>query len=230
MIKNKKKSNKTVVNSDGNIVVNRDLYFSTPVYIADGVKFLKTVNMVSEDYLSKAREMQKINELYPVIMSNSYFADQRITDFTNFIGNTSWNILSDQGYDMNGSTVAFSSMWTQEHHKHSAMEQHTHGYGAQIVGFYFLEVPENSLQVMFYDPRPGKVQIDLPESNISQITLATKIINYTPKPGMIIFTNAWLSHSFSRHGSDKPLKFIHFNLDVVPAPKVSINRSTAEVV
>jgi hypothetical protein len=114
-------------------------------------------------------------------------------------------------------------MWTQEHHKHSSMDQHTHGYGSQIVGFYFLEAPENSSRVVFHDPRMGKVQIDLPESDSNNATVASKMINFEPKPGLMIFANAWLAHSFTRHANDKPIKFVHFNLSVQIAQQVSAN-------
>jgi hypothetical protein len=44
--------------------------------------------------------------------------------------------------------------------------------------------------------------------------MASQLINFEPKPGILFFTNAWLAHSFTRHASDKPLKFVHFNLTV----------------
>jgi uncharacterized protein (TIGR02466 family) len=94
------------------------------------------------------------------------------------------------------------------------MDQHVHGYGSQITGFYFLETPEDCSRVIFHDPRAGKVQIDLPEQNMNNATAASKMINFTPRPGMVIFANAWLAHSFTRHAANTPIKFVHFNLGV----------------
>jgi hypothetical protein len=107
------------------------------------------------------------------------------------------------------------------------MEQHVHG-GSQLVGFYFLETPEDSSRALFHDPRPGKVQNFLPESTPSEATLASNIINFEPKPGLLIITNAWLPHSFGRHASDEPLKFVHFSLNTVYQPPVQC--SPAEVI
>jgi len=59
----------------------------------------------------------------------------------------------------------------------------------------------------------------LPEQDINMATPASKMINFTPKPGMMIFGNSWLSHSFTRHAADLPIKFVHFNLTVIPAPQ-----------
>jgi hypothetical protein len=89
----------------------------------------------------------------------------------------------------------------------------------QIVGFYFLETPENCSRVVFHDPRAAKVQIDLPEQDINMATPASKMINFEPKPGMMIFANSWLMHSFTRHAANLPIKFVHFNLTVIHQPQ-----------
>lgn len=186
-------------------------HFCTPIYRIERPDFLALVTEVSEEYLTQQRK-QPIDEIYPVVMSGSYYADPRLFDFAEFIGMSAWNILAEQGYAMQDKIVSFTEMWTQEHHKHSAMEQHTHGGGAQIVGFYFLDVPDNSSRVVFHDPRIAKTMVDLPQADVGMATIASTMINFEPKPGLMIFTNAWLAHSFTRHASDKPLKFVHFNL------------------
>jgi uncharacterized protein (TIGR02466 family) len=196
-------------------------HFPCPIYIIERLDFLETVNTVSEEGLTEARKTQSLNEIYPLYMTGSYFGDPRMAGFSEFVGATAWNILNEQGYAMQDKAVSFTEMWTQEHHKHSAMDAHVHGYGSQIVGFYFLETPENCSKVVFHDPRAAKVQIDLPEQDISAATPASKAVNFTPKPGMMIFTNSWLSHAFTRHAADLPIKFVHFNLTVIPAPQQS---------
>lgn len=196
-------------------------YFASPIYVIERLDFLDTVNAVSEDALKIARKDHDLNEIYPVHMTGNYFADSRLAKFADFVGATAWNILHDQGYVMQDKAMQFTEMWTQEHHKHSAMDQHIHGYGSQIVGFYFLETPENCSHIVFHDPRAGKVQIDLPEQDMSAATAASRMINFTPKPGMMIFTNSWLAHAFTRHAADLPIKFVHFNLNVISAQQPS---------
>lgn len=206
------------------------MHFPCPIYLIERPDFLGVVNEVSEEALAQQHKDRKVDDIYPVMMSGNYFADPRLAKFTEFVGATSWNILAEQGYFMQDKVVSFTEMWTQEHHKQSSMEQHTHGYGSQIVGFYFLEVPENSSRVVFHDPRAGKVQIDLPETDMNQVTIASKMINFEPKPGLMIFANAWLAHSFTRHAADKPIKFVHFNLAVQMAPQVACPVPAAEVI
>ena len=194
-------------------------HFPCPIYIIERPDFLDAVNTVSEEALAAAKKEQTLNEIYPLYMTGSYFGDPRMVGFTEFVGATAWNILNEQGYAMQNMAVSFTEMWTQEHHKHSAMDAHVHGFGSQIVGFYFLETPEDCSRVVFHDPRAAKVQIDLPEQDMGMATPASKMINFTPKPGMMIFANSWLMHSFTRHAAELPIKFVHFNLTVIPAPQ-----------
>jgi uncharacterized protein (TIGR02466 family) len=189
-------------------------HFPCPIYLIERPDFLEAVKEVSDENLDIQRKTQELNEIYPVVMSGNYFADPRIEKFVQFVGATAWNILAEQGYAMQDKVVLFTEMWTQEHHKHSAMDQHVHGFGSQIVGFYFLETPENCSRVVFHDPRSGKVQIDLPEQDMNMATPASKMINFEPKPGLMIFANSWLAHSFTRHAAELPIKFVHFNLTV----------------
>ena len=199
-------------------------HFPSAIYTIERPDFLESVNLVSEESL--AQQKTELDEIYPVKMSGGFHADERIKDFLEFVGSTAWNILNEQGYAMNNFHTTFTEMWTQEHHKHSAMEQHTHP-NTQIVGFYFLEVPENSSRVVFHDPRAGKVQTNLPENDMSMATPASQMINFEAKEGLLIFSNAWLPHSFTRHASDKPLKFVHFNLTVQVAQQACV---AAEVI
>lgn len=205
-------------------------HFPCPIYIIERPDFLEAVSTVSEEGLAINRKAHELNEIYPVVMSGNFFGDPRMVGFSEFVGATAWNILNEQGYAMQDKAVQFTEMWTQEHHKHSAMDAHVHGYGSQIVGFYFLETPEGGSNVVFHDPRAAKVQIDLPEQDASMATPASKMINFTPKPGMMIFANSWLMHSFTRHAADKPIKFVHFNLTVIQAPQAACPMPTAEII
>jgi uncharacterized protein (TIGR02466 family) len=195
--------------------------FPCPIYLIERPDFLKSVKTVSEEALDKRKKEQALNEMYPLYMTENYFADSRVSEFTEFVGSTAWNILNEQGYAMQDRAVSFTEMWTQEHHKHSAMDAHVHGFGSQIVGFYFLETPQNCSRVVFHDPRAAKVQIDLPEQDVNIATPASKMINFEPKPGLMVFANSWLAHSFTRHAAELPIKFVHFNLSVIPAAQTN---------
>lgn len=196
--------------------VNVAPHFPCPVYIVERPDFLAAVNEVSEESLKESHAQHQVNDIYPLMMGGNFMNDPRVRPFVEYIASTAWNILDDQGYAMQHFQTVCESMWTQEHHKQSSMEQHVHG-GVHIVGFYFLEVPEGSSRVVFHDPRPGKVMNELPQKDVRKATPASQMVNFEAAPGRVIFSNAWLPHSFTRHAGETPLKFVHFNLAVIPA-------------
>lgn len=190
-------------------------HFPVAIYNVKAPQFLDTAKtVVSEELAIKKKEVKKLNEIYPVLMTGSLNSDPRMLDLANFIAQSAWEILDSQGYAMQNLSTYFTEFWCQEHHKHSAMEQHVHGYGSQIVGFYFIDVPKDSSRVLFHDPKAGKVQLNLPEKDVSQATIASNAINFVPEAGTVMFANSWLPHSFTRHAATKPMRFIHFNVSV----------------
>lgn len=178
--------------------------FSTPIYTTFDLESVELVKQVSQD--------PQYYEHNDTKMSGSFFHDERIFDFAQFVLQSSWNILKHQGYLMENYQTIYESMWLHTHEKHSYMEHHTHGNGNQIVGFYFLEVPENSMQLLLHDPRAGKIQMDLDESDNTQVTHGSKFVVLNPQVGQLILTPAWLAHSITANQSNNPVKFVHINI------------------
>lgn len=194
--------------------------FPTVVYHVKKPVFFERLRNIAISALSE--NDHGINEIYPVKMSADISQDPSIQDFCEYTAKTALNILQDQGYDVRNKAAYFESMWCQEHYKHSMMEQHVHPGDVQIVGFYFLDAPEGCSSAAFHDPRSGKMQGGRPEANLSEITYASNAFHMKPEPGQLVLTNAWLPHSFTRQKSDKPFRFIHFNIcltDNVPPPQ-----------
>jgi len=185
-----------------------EVYFPTQVYVVDKPEFLDIVNLVSEENLKNSES----NEYF--CMSNNYFDDKRLEEFSNYSAQTAWNFLNSQGYFMDDLTIHASEMWTQKHNKHSYMPQHVHSSGIQVVGFYFLNSCENCSRLLIHDPRPAKNQINLSEKNSLIVSPASSVINFEPKPGRFIFLNSWVPHSFSKNTNDEPTKFVHINFYV----------------
>jgi hypothetical protein len=202
-------------------------YFPSAVYASKKPEFLKAVNEVSEEMLGKLTH--DVHELYPMHNTDNFANDPRVQDFVQYIGQNAWGILQSQGYAMDSFNVMVDAMWTQEHHKHSLMEQHVHGGGYQLVGFYFLRHRKDAQEPCSMTREAARCRSTCRKHDMSNATPASNIINFLPEPGMMLISNAWLPHSFGRHGSDKPIKFVHFNLSVQYAPPVC-NTSAAEVV
>ena len=220
--------------------LNVEFHFPSGVYWIAKPEFLETAKFVSKEYLNKAKKDKPkdklMDKLFPVVMSETFAGDERVKDLVMYIAQTSWNILSEQGHAMQNQEVFIMDFWAQEHHMRSANEEHVHGFGAQITGFYILDAPEDCSRISVFDPRPAKRQINLPERDMSQVTYASTGVHYIPQPGNLYFMNTWIPHGFTRHGSEKPLKFIHFNLGsrwIPTPPQVDPNapvQPTAEIV
>lgn len=196
-------------------VLKTENYFASPIYYIDKPEFLESSLVVFDEYVKQACHP---NEIYPSIMTPNMVHDPRMQGVGNYIVNTSWNILKSQGYAMDKKVTFFHSMWGQNHYKYGAMDEHIHNDNVQIVGFYFLQCPERSPKLIIHDPRLGKRQIGLEEEDRTQVTQATDGVVFAPKPGAMVFTNAWLPHSLTRNGSNESFKFIHFNISVGIAP------------
>lgn len=202
-------------------LVSANIYFPTFIYSIEKPEFLEPVKRIADEALTEVKKQKDLNEIYPVHMTGNLYDKPDIIPFQYYVGGTSYNLLTEQGYNLEGFETYFSEMWCQEHHKMSGMEQHIHGGLSQIVGFYFLDAPDGCSKVVFHDPRPGKTQVNWTEKDMAQATAASNMIHFEPKPGLLMFTNAWLPHSFSRHESDEPIRFIHFNVGLRPSFKMS---------
>lgn len=192
-------------------------HFASMVYTIKKPEFISEISEVVEELLAKSRAAIPFNEVYPVYMTESLIGNPRAESLERFVAESAWAILDNQGYRMSDFLVYLSEFWVQEHHKHSGMDQHVHPFGVMLSGFYFIETPEDGCMIELHDPRPGKVQISLPMKNPGEVTGANNSIFFKPEPGLLMFTNSWLPHSFTRNASDKPVKFIHFNVSVKPA-------------
>lgn len=196
-------------------------YFTSPVYSVKKTDFLESVRSCSDRHLAMSRKSGDVTT-----MTGNFSLDPEVSTFAQYVSQTAWNILASQGHMMSKLVTYFTEMWTQEHNQMSSMDTHVHGMGAQIIAFYFLDVPDGGCKFVIHDPRPAKVIINLPAENGNMISSASTQIMFTPQVGSLILTNAWLPHSFTRNTSNEPVRFVHMNLSVA----INENSNQVEVV
>ena len=199
------------MNKESNIL-SVENYFTSPIYWIEKKEFIPITSKVAKEYLDIQKKSQSLNKIYPVYMSGSMENDSRLYDLVLYIASTSWNILNEQGFNMDLYEVFVQELWAQEHHTTSSMDEHVHGLGSQVSGFYVLDGPEDSSKIVICDPRPGKNQINLLERDPRNLTYASQKVLFNPIPGNLYFTNSWLPHEFTRNSSSKPFTFLHFNV------------------
>lgn len=209
-------------------ILENTICFPTIVYSIKKYEFFGDVYKAATEAL--AGQKQDLNEIYPVRMTGDLSEDPRMRPFCEYVAITALNILKEQGYQVADKAAFFSELWCQEHHKHSAMDQHVHHNGVQIVGFYFLDVPDGSSAATFFDPRAGKVQGGILEANMADITYASNAFHFKAEPGTLLLTNSWLPHAFTRHAGETPFRFVHFNINLVDNPAGAVCQHEAEVI
>jgi hypothetical protein len=203
------------------IELHEEILFPSAVYFCDFSHHLSAVKAVSNAALADAKKKNGDNGV--LTMSEDFTASPKLDQFRTELADIFSNVLSGQGYQPN--SIQFNAMWTQEHKFMSSMEQHVHG-GFQVVAFYCLDVPDDSSRLIFHDPRPAKVQVNLPERDMSVASIASQSINYKLVPGRLFIAPSWLPHSFTRNMSKKPVRFVHINASV----GVDVCNSNVEVV
>ena len=203
-------------------------YFTSPIYSFDKPEFLDAAKEVSEEKFKIIKETEKPNQIYPLLNTKNIHDDPRIENLASYVVTMAHHILDSQGYDMNQYRVDIYDFWCQEHYQTSGHERHVHN--AVISGFYFINCPENSCRLLIHEPRQAKEYSQLIEKNPEIATYASNSINFVPKEGQIIFTNSWLSHSFTRNESDKPFRMIHFDLGLIYTPQIVSFIPNAEVI
>ena len=213
------------------IEIHEEFIFPSVVYHASAPNFLSESSILAQEYIQKAKQNRSLNEIFPVYMTEDFSNDDRIANLLYFINQTSWEILKNQGYDMDGFETITPALWAQEHHKGSGNSEHIHGFGSQISGFYILDCPEDHDSfIAFHDPRPAKKQINLPYKMENPASQANFSMYYKLSKGSIYLANSWLPHEVTRHSSNSPLTFIHFNVIVRPTMNYIPHQQTTEAI
>jgi hypothetical protein len=152
-------------------------------------------NNIDKNYMCQTRPMQH---------------ESSLSFLTNYILETSKNILEGQGYNMNRYELFLSGLWGQNIRKGQSTDAHTHK-NSQICGWIFLEAPAGGSYPIFYDTRLNKDMIELDYTQKQDITVATSSIDFNNVvPGTIIFANSWMRHQLSISHVEQPTKVIHF--------------------
>jgi len=200
-------------------------YFASPVYNIKKPEFLAVAQKASKKAL---KTHGAVNPIYPMAHGSLYDSVE-LEPFFGYVLNTAWNLLSEQGYQMEGFSTHLTEAWVQEHHKLSSMEYHSHS-DCDLVAFYVLECPKDAPKLVIHDPRSMRIASNLHEANLSKITTATRMVNFDLEVGTLMFTPSWLAHSFTRNPSVKPFTFIHLNINTRPYVAPAEFPDTAEVV
>jgi len=215
--------------------LNREDFFSCPVWFADEPSFVDDLNKASDPYIKMSKKNLKkdINrrnkkfgnkgDMGNVFHSTSLINDPNFLELQNYVGATAHNLLKEMGFDLTDYQMFTTELWVQEFAKsgggHHTLHTHWNGH---ISGFYFLKASEKTSRPLFEDPRPGNVMNLLPQKDPSKITYASSQINYDVKPGRLIFFPSYMPHQYVVDLGYEPFRFIHWNCQAIPKSVLNV--------
>lgn len=209
--------------------LNKEEYFSCPIWYADKEEFVNSLNEASDPYIEEAKKDLKLSidernknfgdkgDMGFVYHSKSLINDPNFLTLQNYIGATSYNLLDEMGFDLTNHKIFITEMWVQEFSNNGGgyHSLHTHSNG-HMSGFYFLKASKKTSMPVFEDPRPGNVMNLLPEKDKTKVSYATSQIYYEVKPGRMMFFPSYMPHQYTVDMGYEPFRFIHWNCQAIP--------------
>ncbi|MDB0003051.1 TIGR02466 family protein [Alphaproteobacteria bacterium] len=190
------------------------LFFSTPIWTSKIDNYEKINNMMS-NYIYNLKEKDPEG----IIKSNlkgwhSKNFDMKDEEPKNFIEAIKKNIneaINDMAWDLKNQEVTLSNIWAIINKK-GAMNQKHHHSNSDLSAAYYVTAKEGCGDIIFYDPRPGKVYKH-PISNTPNLLNANNN-GVKPEPGMLVLFPSYLEHSVNPNTSDHERIVISFNISL----------------
>ena len=214
-------------------ILDTSWYFSTPVYSIMKPEWLDksikaTDKYIAESYKRKAEDKKarkkflgnknylKVKDHGWSYHSTPLTGDPELKELESYVGATSFNLMTEWGYDMDNYSLFYTEFWVQEFAKNGGGHHDTHvHWDNHISGFYFLKCSDKTSVPVFQDPRAGAMMTKLPMKDNTKISHMSDNLHYRPKPGQLIIFPAYVPHQFTVDDGIDDFRFIHFNLQAI---------------
>ena len=95
-------------------------HFKTPIWVDYKPDFIKSLDKFSDKYIKDSKNKQKkyikkYGDFGMSYHSTSLLGDNNFLDFTNYVGQKSWDYLDHQGFDMQQHLILFFTNQEQVH-------------------------------------------------------------------------------------------------------------------
>ena len=104
-----------------------------------------------------------------------------------------------------------TGMWGIINPPGSSNKLHNHPYNF-LSGVFYLQVPENSGQIIFHDPKPQAEVLSPPKVENHSIHVAHRV-NFQPKTGTLLFFPSYLNHEVEENNSQDDRIIVSFNIN-----------------
>ena len=108
----------------------------------------------------------------------------------------------------------YASMWVNINPRGAHNRRHTHADGIILLsGVYYVTVPKNSGNIIFFDPRPGLIH-SFADSRYygSQSSNPPQVYQIQPKENMILLFPCWLEHEVQPNTTNEDRISVSFNI------------------
>jgi uncharacterized protein (TIGR02466 family) len=192
-----------------------NLFFSTPVW-ASKAKNYKETNEEIYKYIKKLQTEDNDG----IIKSNVKgwhskdfdLKNSVVIKFINLISPNINQVIKDMQWDINSQTVKITSMWSIINTGGASNARHHHG-NSDISAAYYVRAPENSGEIVFYDPRPAPVFSHPSSTKPNSLNAMVNSIN--PAEGGLVLFPSYLDHSVNENLSNEERIVISFNISLL---------------
>ena len=191
-----------------------NLFFPTPVWALQLDNY-KEINEQMYTFIKKTQNNDQIGINKSNIKgwhSKDFDLQDTVTkNFIEFISPAIEGVISDMNWEKEKQKININNMWAIINTGGSKNIRHQHG-NSTISGAYYVRAPENSGDIVFYDPRPAPVY-SYPKA-VNPNILNAQVNGISPKEGALVLFPSYLDHSVNENLSNDERIVVSFNITI----------------
>ena len=191
-----------------------NLLFPTPIWTFS----LDNYNKINEEMYSfiKAEQVKDQKGINKSNVKGWHSKDFNMQEnepknFIKFILPAIEQVITDMNWEKQKQSININNMWAIINTGGSTNLRHQHG-NSTISGAYYVRAPNNSGDIVFYDPRPAPVYT-YPKA-LNPNLLNAQVNGISPKEGALVLFPSYLDHSVNENLSNKERIVISFNITI----------------
>ena len=191
-----------------------NLIFPTPVWTAIVPNF-KQINAKMLNYIKLLKSSNPTGKIKSNL-AGWHSEDFNLEDedpqfFTHSISSILNESFNDMGWNLQKNKSKITAMWSIINPKNASNARHIHPNN-NISSAYYVTAPENSGDIVFYDPRSANTIRAPISSNANKLN--SNSFTVQPKEGLLILFPSYLHHSVNRNDSEEERIVISFNINL----------------
>ena len=191
-----------------------NLFFPTPVWALQLDNY-KEINEEMYTFIKKTQNNDQIGINKSNIKgwhSKDFDLQETVTkNFIEFISPAIEGVITDMNWEKEKQKININNMWAIINTGGSKNLRHQHG-NSTISGAYYVRAPENSGDIVFYDPRPAPVY-SYPKA-VNPNILNAQVNGISPKEGALVLFPSYLDHSVNENLSNDERIVVSFNITI----------------